>query len=96
MIEHKEPFGLRVHLEDDADVRAATRWSESGFWGQDRIDKIEPTRAELSGDINMIDVHLKEPPAQYRSELTEAGEQLVMPDCELDAPQTGAKQGSLF
>jgi hypothetical protein len=60
MIEHKEPFGLRVHLEDDADVRAATRWSESGFWGQDRIDKIEPTRAQISGDINMIDVHFKE------------------------------------
>jgi hypothetical protein len=36
------------------------------------------------------------PRAEYRSELTEAGEQLVIPDCEMDAPQTGAKQGSLF
>jgi hypothetical protein len=60
MIEHKEPFGLRVHLEDATDVRTATRWSESGLWGQDRIDKIEPTRPQLSGDRNMIDVHFKD------------------------------------
>jgi hypothetical protein len=35
-------------------------------------------------------------PTGYRSELTEAGEQTVIPGCEADAPQTGAKQLSLF
>jgi hypothetical protein len=49
-------------------------------------------RKNIRGEVNPT----TPPPAKYRSELTEAGEQLVIPDCELDAPQTGAKQGSIF
>lgn len=34
--------------------------------------------------------------SRYRSELTEAGEQTVIPGCERDDERTGAKQLSLF
>lgn len=34
--------------------------------------------------------------SKYRTEMTNAGEQMVIPDCELDAPQTGTKQMELF
>lgn len=36
------------------------------------------------------------PRAGFRSEMTEAGEQTVIPGCERDAPQSGVKQMDLF
>lgn len=58
MIEHKEPFGVRVVLEDESDVRAVGARADAGFWGWRRIDRIEPTHFSIAGGVNMIDVHL--------------------------------------
>lgn len=35
-------------------------------------------------------------PLEYRTEFTDAGEQLVIPGCERDSEQSGAKQMDLF
>jgi hypothetical protein len=73
--------------------------------GRDLMEQESPALAAQQGwaSWRIVDEYIGDevkpktpPPAKYRSELTEAGEQLVIPDCELDAPQTGAKQGSLF
>lgn len=63
--------------------------------GRDLMEQEAPALAAQEGwaSWRIVDEYIE---GSYRSELTEAGEQLVIPDCELDAPQTGAKQGSLF
>lgn len=38
----------------------------------------------------------KPKPEPYRSEMTEAGEQTIIPGCERDDERTGVKQKSLF
>lgn len=60
MIEHKEQFGIRVHLEDDADVETAERWAKSGYWRTNIINRVETTRPDIASDKNMIDVHFEE------------------------------------
>lgn len=50
----------------------------------------EATQSEFYASCNLQD------PPGYRTELTDAGEQTIIPGCERDDARTGAQQMSLF